>query len=61
MLRQCIYSISDNSAFLRVNRDPCEIMIGYLKKYFHPTKCTSTKTLEEAAKVGALFSWVGVV
>lgn len=38
MLRQCIYSISDNSAFLRVNRDPCEIMIGYLKKYFHPTK-----------------------
>ncbi|QRV85211.1 hypothetical protein RhiJN_13229 [Ceratobasidium sp. AG-Ba] len=38
LLRQCIYSISDNSAFLRVNRDPCEIMIGYLKKYFHPTK-----------------------
>ncbi|CAE6473108.1 unnamed protein product [Rhizoctonia solani] len=51
LLRQCIYSISDNSAFLRVNRDPCEIMIGYLKKYFHPTKCTPTKTLEEAAKV----------
>ncbi|CAE6442703.1 unnamed protein product [Rhizoctonia solani] len=51
-LRQCIYSISDNSAFLRVNRDPCEIMIGYLKKYFHPTKCSPpTKTLEEAAKV----------
>ncbi|KAH7333769.1 hypothetical protein B0J17DRAFT_676790 [Rhizoctonia solani] len=51
LLRQCIYSISDNSAFLRVNRDPCEIMIGYLKKYFHPTKCTPTKTVEEAAKV----------
>ncbi|KEP50440.1 putative adenylosuccinate lyase [Rhizoctonia solani 123E] len=51
LLRQCIYSISDNSAFLRVNRDPCEIMIGYLKKYFHPTKCTPTKTLEEVAKV----------
>ncbi|GAB1525342.1 hypothetical protein RhiTH_008501 [Rhizoctonia solani] len=51
LLRQCIYSISDNSAFLRVNRDPCEIMIGYLKKYFHPTKCTPTKTLEDAAKV----------
>ncbi|QRW26242.1 type-III integral membrane protein of unknown function [Rhizoctonia solani] len=48
---ECIYSISDNSAFLRVNRDPCEIMIGYLKKYFHPTKCTPTKTLEDAAKV----------
>ncbi|KAG8758943.1 hypothetical protein FRC11_002833 [Ceratobasidium sp. 423] len=51
LLRQCIYSISDNSAFLRVNRDPCEIMIGYLKKYFHPTKHTPTKTLEEAAKL----------
>ncbi|KDN36009.1 hypothetical protein RSAG8_11160, partial [Rhizoctonia solani AG-8 WAC10335] len=51
LLRQCIYSISDNSAFLRVNRDPCEIMIGYLKKYFHLTKCTPTKTLEEAGKV----------
>ncbi|CAE6368145.1 unnamed protein product [Rhizoctonia solani] len=51
LLRQCIYSISDNSAFLRVNRDPCEIMIGYLKKYFHPTKCTPTKNLEEAGKV----------
>ncbi|CEL58591.1 UPF0652 protein [Rhizoctonia solani AG-1 IB] len=51
LLRQCIYSISDNSAFLRVNRDPCEIMIGYLKKHFHPTKCTPTKNLEEAGKV----------
>ncbi|CAE6498645.1 unnamed protein product [Rhizoctonia solani] len=51
LLRQCIYSISDNSAFLRVNRDPCEIMIGYLKKYFHPTKHTPTKTLEEASKL----------
>ncbi|CAE7088183.1 unnamed protein product [Rhizoctonia solani] len=51
LLRQCIYSISDNSAFLRVNRDPCEIMIGYLKKYFHPTKCTQTKNLDEASKV----------
>ncbi|KAG8714966.1 hypothetical protein FRC09_017062 [Ceratobasidium sp. 395] len=43
LLRQCIYSISDNSAFLRVNRDPCEIMIGYLKKYFSPTKGSTVK------------------
>ncbi|KAG8737139.1 hypothetical protein FRC10_008543 [Ceratobasidium sp. 414] len=43
LLRQCIYSISDNSAFLRVNRDPCEVMIGYLKKYFSPTKGSTTK------------------
>ncbi|KAG8789785.1 hypothetical protein FRC12_013250 [Ceratobasidium sp. 428] len=43
LLRQCIYSINDNSAFLRVNRDPCEIMIGYLKKYFSPTKGSTVK------------------
>jgi hypothetical protein len=37
-VRQCIYSIGDNHAFLRVNRDPCERMIGYLRHYFHPTQ-----------------------
>lgn len=36
-VRQCLYSIGDNHAFLRVNRDPCDKMIGYLKEYFHPT------------------------
>ena len=36
-VRQCLYSIGDNNAFLRVNRDPCEKMIAYLKQYFHPT------------------------
>lgn len=37
-IRQCLYSIGDNHAFLRANRDPCEKMIGYLKQYFHPTQ-----------------------
>lgn len=37
-VRQCLYSIGDNHAFLRVNRDPCEKMIAYLKEYFHPTQ-----------------------
>lgn len=37
-IRQCLYSIGDNHAFLRTNRDPCERMIGYLQKYFHPTQ-----------------------
>ncbi|PPQ75909.1 hypothetical protein CVT26_000174, partial [Gymnopilus dilepis] len=37
-VRQCLYSIGDNHAFLRANRDPCEKMIEYLKKYFHPTQ-----------------------
>ncbi|PPQ63131.1 hypothetical protein CVT24_005771 [Panaeolus cyanescens] len=36
-VRQCLYSIGDNHAFLRANRDPCEKMIQYLKEYFHPT------------------------
>jgi hypothetical protein len=36
-VRQCLYSIGDNHAFLRVNRDPCEKMIGYLKEYFPST------------------------
>jgi len=36
MIKQCLYSIGDNHAFLRVNRDPCDIMIGYLKSYFDP-------------------------
>jgi len=34
-IRQCLYSIGDNHAFLRANRDPCERMIGYLQQYFH--------------------------
>jgi len=37
-VRQCLYSIGDNHAFLRANRDPCERMIGYLKQFFHPTQ-----------------------
>ncbi|KAI0797012.1 hypothetical protein C8Q75DRAFT_743038 [Abortiporus biennis] len=43
-LRQCLYSIGDNHAFLRVNRDPCEHMISYLKQYFHPTQAKDGKT-----------------
>lgn len=43
-VRQCIYSIGDNHAFLRANRDPCERMIGYLKQYFHPTKAADSKS-----------------
>lgn len=43
-VRQCIYSISDNHAFLRVNRDPCERMIALLKEHFHPQKYESSKT-----------------
>lgn len=42
-IRQCLYSVGDNHAFLRVNRDPCERMIAYLKEYFHPTQAKDNK------------------
>ncbi|KAJ7437095.1 hypothetical protein B0H11DRAFT_2255658 [Mycena galericulata] len=42
-VRLCLYSIGDNHAFLRTNRDPCERMIGYLKEYFHPTEAKDSK------------------
>ncbi|KAJ7167618.1 hypothetical protein C8R46DRAFT_995751 [Mycena filopes] len=42
-VRLCLYSIGDNHAFLRTNRDPCERMIGYLKEYFHPTDAKDPK------------------
>lgn len=43
-VRQCLYSIGDNHAFLRTNRDPCEKMISYLKEYFHPTSPKDNKS-----------------
>jgi len=42
-IRQCLYSIGDNHAFLRVNRDPCDQMIVHLKQYFHPTQAKDPK------------------
>ncbi|RCH92045.1 hypothetical protein CU097_006718 [Rhizopus azygosporus] len=35
-IRHCLYSIGDNNAYLRANRDPCEKMIQYLEKLFDP-------------------------
>jgi len=32
----CLYSISDNNAFLRFNRDPVDKMIAMLNKFFDP-------------------------
>ena len=43
-VRQCVYSIGDNHAFLRTNRDPCERMIAYLKQYFHATQPKDSKS-----------------
>ncbi|EJD01551.1 uncharacterized protein FOMMEDRAFT_111459 [Fomitiporia mediterranea MF3/22] len=54
-VRQCIYSISDNHAFLRVNRDPCGKMIGYLKRYFdaHHPKDNKASLAIRSGKGGA--------
>ncbi|KAI7892750.1 uncharacterized protein EV154DRAFT_418223 [Mucor mucedo] len=35
-IRHCLYSIGDNNAYLRANRDPCEKMIRSLEKFFSP-------------------------
>ncbi|TCD70004.1 hypothetical protein EIP91_005254 [Steccherinum ochraceum] len=43
-IRQCLYSIGDNHAFLRTNRDPCDKMIGHLKEHFHPTQAKDGKS-----------------
>ncbi|KAJ7771130.1 hypothetical protein DFH07DRAFT_242165 [Mycena maculata] len=42
-VRLCLYSIGDNHAFLRTNRDPCEQMIRHLQHYFHPTEAKDPK------------------
>jgi len=36
-IKNCLYAISDNSNYLAFNRDPVDIMILYLKKYFSPS------------------------
>ena len=48
-VRQALYSIGDNHAFLRTNRDPCDRMIGYLQKYFHPTQVQDKKGADSLA------------
>ena len=49
MVRQALYSIGDNHAFLRTNRDPCDRMIGYLQQYFHPTQVMDKKGADSLA------------
>lgn len=51
-IRQCLYSIGDNHAFLRVNRDPCDRMIVLLKEYFKPNSSGSTPAGSLAIRYG---------
>jgi hypothetical protein len=32
----CLYSVSDNNAFLLFNRDPIDRMLSYFKSFFRP-------------------------
>jgi hypothetical protein len=48
-VRQALYSIGDNHAFLRTNRDPCDRMISYLQQYFHPTQLRDKKSADSLA------------
>ncbi|KAJ9076103.1 hypothetical protein DSO57_1029379 [Entomophthora muscae] len=36
-IRNCLYSIGDNHAYLRTNRDPCDQMLKYLTTHFSTT------------------------
>ncbi|KAI9009892.1 hypothetical protein BC832DRAFT_529756 [Gaertneriomyces semiglobifer] len=36
LIKQCLYSIGDNHAFLRSNRDPCLTLLDFLKSNFPP-------------------------
>jgi Protein of unknown function (DUF2009) len=36
-IRKCLYSIGDNNAFLRCNRDPCDDLLRLLVTYFGPS------------------------
>ncbi|OMJ09082.1 UPF0652 protein [Smittium culicis] len=42
-IRQCLYSIGDNHAFLRFNRDPCDKMINFLTLDFVPKLAESNE------------------
>ncbi|KAK9465731.1 hypothetical protein V1512DRAFT_265260 [Lipomyces arxii] len=36
-IRQCLYSIGDNHAYLRSNKDPVDKLLKYLQQYFSPS------------------------
>ncbi|GAN04440.1 conserved hypothetical protein [Mucor ambiguus] len=48
-IERCLLSMSDNNAFLKANRDPCDKMLKYLSKYFTPIKHDHGYTLAISA------------
>ncbi|KAJ3037754.1 hypothetical protein HDV00_001339 [Rhizophlyctis rosea] len=55
-VRQCLYSIGDNHAFLRVNRDPCDKMIALLQHYFSERPETGYSLAIQSGRGGARLS-----
>ncbi|KAJ1936267.1 hypothetical protein EC988_008246, partial [Linderina pennispora] len=43
VLRQCLYSIGDNHAFLRATRDACDRMLSHLTRDFSPQRSESDR------------------
>jgi hypothetical protein len=52
LIKQCLYSIGDNHAFLRVNRDPCDNLIKLLKRMVDPVTPEPNFSLAIRAGVG---------
>ncbi|KAI9244581.1 hypothetical protein BDA99DRAFT_448371 [Phascolomyces articulosus] len=44
-IARCLSSLSDNHAYLKANRDPCDRMLKYLSQYFNPSKSESGYSL----------------
>ncbi|CAG8455393.1 6573_t:CDS:2 [Diversispora eburnea] len=56
-IKQCLYSIGDNHAYLRSNRDCCIKMLKNLTTYFNPSKIESGYSLAiRSGKGGARLS-----
>ncbi|BFZ59643.1 hypothetical protein YB2330_000657 [Saitoella coloradoensis] len=56
-IRQCLYALGDNHAYLRANRDPCDKMRALLQQYFSPDKPDSEFHLSiQAGRGGARLS-----
>lgn len=56
-IKQCLYSIGDNHAFLRTNRDPCDRLLTFLKQNINPNQPTPETNLSiQAGRNGARLS-----
>lgn len=51
-IRQCLYSIGDSSSYLGANRDPCDEMLGHLRRNFSPTEVQAGYSLAISGGVG---------